>query len=275
MRNLRVSFLSQPGAALLLAIVALLAVLGITRAVSAKDGAHHDPRPTVVLVHGAWANPDAWESVELQLRERGFSVVAPRLELMSIEGDAAIVRQALDAVPGEKVLVGHSYGGIVVSNASAGRTDVRALVYTAAFVPEEGDSILTLGAGYPESAILHSLVWIGAPFASLSYLAPDHFREVFAADLSPAEAGIQNGGQQPSNPALLVAESGPVGWHEIPSWYAVSGADLVIDAGLQRWMAARAGASVIEFPAASHAGGFTVHAKAFAKLIERAVFETK
>ena len=177
-------------------------------------------------------------------------------------------------IPGDKILVGHSYGGVVVSNASYGRTDVRALVYTAAFVPDEGDSIISLTHDFNPPAVLPHLVWTGEPFASLCFIDSDYFRPLFAADLSPKKAAELDAGQQASSVVLLVAPSGPVGWHSIPSWYAVSAQDLVIDPAAQRWMAARAGATVIEFDEASHAGGYTHYATRFVKLIEQAVGST-
>ena len=261
----------------LLAVGAASAVIAFSAFGSVASAASigGDAKPTIVLVHGAWANPDGWAQVSRRLHADGYKTAAPKLDLLSISGDAAIVRATLDSIPGKKILVGHSYGGVVISNASAGRTDVVALVYTAAFVPDEGDTVLGLTAGFNPPGALPYLVWTGSPYASLAYIAPDHFRAVFAADLSPEQAGIFNSGQQATNPELLLTPSGPVGWHTIPSWYAVSAGDALIDPALQRWMSNRMGATTIEFAGASHAGGFTVHAGAFTKLIEQAAKATR
>ncbi|HEX5165526.1 MAG TPA: alpha/beta hydrolase [Thermomicrobiales bacterium] len=234
----------------------------------------HGNQPTIVLVHGAWADPSGWQQVIDRLHKDGFQTVTPKLDLLSLDGDTAIVRAALDAITGDKILVGHSYGGEVVSAASAGRSDIRAIVYTAAFVPDQGETGLDLLAGYAPSAALDHLIFTGEPWNSPAYLDSAFFHEVFAADLSDSDAAAMNAAQQPTHPATFASPSGPVGWHDLPVYYAVSGQDLIIDPNLQGWMAARAGATTIEFKKASHVGGFTVHAHQFTKLIERAVRET-
>jgi pimeloyl-ACP methyl ester carboxylesterase len=255
------------------ALAAILALSTLAGTAMGKPVLAAD-KPTIVLVHGAWADPAGWAQVQARLETDGFSVVAPRLDLLGIQSDADIVRAVLDDTPGDKILVGHSYGGVVISNASYGRSDVRALVYTAAFVPDEGDSVIGLTHDFNPPAVLPHLVWTGEPFASLCFIDSDYFRPLFAADLSPKKAAELNAGQQASSVVLLVAPSGPVGWHSIPSWYAVSAQDFVIDPNAQRWMAARAGATVIEFDDASHAGGYTHYASRFVKLIEQAAVAT-
>lgn len=259
---------------LIAAIAAILALSALAGTAMGKPVLAAGSRPTIVLVHGAWADPAGWAQVKAGLEKDGFSVVAPRLDLLEIQSDADIVRTTLDAIPGNKILVGHSYGGVVISNASYGRTDVLGLVYTAAFVPDEGDSVISLTTGFNPPAVLPHLVWTGEPFASLCFIDSAYFRPLFAADLSPKKAAEMNAGQQASSVVLLVEGSGPVGWHSIPSWYAVSGQDFVIDPAAQRWMAARAGATVIEFDDASHAGGYTHYASRFVKLIEQAAVAT-
>jgi len=256
------------------ALAAVFALSGIVATASAKPVLAGSDKPTIVLVHGAWADPAGWAQVQAGLEKDGYSVLAPRLDLLGIQSDADIVRAALDDISGDKILVGHSYGGVVVSNASYGRSDVRALVYTAAFVPDEGDSIISLTHDFNPPAVLPHLVWTGEPFASLCFIDSAYFRPLFAADLSPKKAAELNAGQQASSVVLLVAGSGPVGWHSIPSWYAVSAQDLVIDPAAQRWMADRAGATVIEFDDASHAGGYTHYASRFVKLIEQSAVAT-
>lgn len=254
---------------------AALGLLSLTpMSASAGKTSEHGPKPTIVLVHGAWAAPSGWQRVVDQLHQDGFQTVTPALDLLTLEGDAAIVRAALDAICGEKILVGHSYGGAVVSNASYGRSDIRAIVYTAAFVPEPGESGVSLLEGYTPSRALDHLVYTGEVGNSPAFIDPAFFHEIFAADLSRRDAAAMNAAQRPTHPAALFGPSGPVGWHDIPLYYAVSGQDLVIDPNLERWMAQRAGATTIEFKQASHVGGFTVHAHQFTKLIERAVRDT-
>jgi pimeloyl-ACP methyl ester carboxylesterase len=258
----------------LIAAAALLLPLLLPISANAGNAYGHGPKPTIVLVHGAWADPSGWQQVVDRLQKDGYETVTPRLDLLTPDGDVAIVRAALDAIAGEKILVAHSYGGFVISNASAGRSDIRALVYTAGFVPDEGESAASLFEGYAPSAALEHLVFTGEPWNSPAFIDPAFFHEVFCADVSDEEAAAMNAAQQATHPAALFAPSGPVGWHDLPTYYAVSGQDLVIDPNLQRFMAQRAGATTIEFKKASHAGGFTVHAHQFTNLIERAVRET-
>jgi pimeloyl-ACP methyl ester carboxylesterase len=240
-------------------------------------GNQNSDQPTIVLVHGAWAGPSSWDSVVRQLNDQGFRTVTPTLGLTSLPGDVAIVDAALNRIPGKKVLVGHSYGGAVISGASYGRSDVSALVYSAAFVPDAGDTLASLGAGFTPSGVIAHLVWTGTPFGfgSLAGIDPAFFPEFFAQDLPAANAAALNAAQRPiAFIPVFVTPSGPVGWHAIPSWYQVSGADRMIDPNEERFMAARAGSTTIEFPTASHAGGITVYSRQFTQLIERAVEAT-
>ena len=189
---------------------------------------------------------------------------------MTLAEDIATVRTTLDDIPGDKVLVGHSYGGFVISNAAYGRSDVRGLVYTAAFVPDEGDSNISLGEGYQPPAALPHLVFTGEEFASPAYIDPAFFPQVFAQDLNPKRAAALNDAQQPVDLATFFTPSGPVAGPALPSWYAGSGADRIVDPALQRALALKIGATTVEFDDASHAGGFTHYATRFVKLIEQA-----
>jgi pimeloyl-ACP methyl ester carboxylesterase len=234
-------------------------------------------RPTIVLVHGAWAGPSSWDSVVRRLNDEGFRTLTPTLGLTSLPGDVASIDAVLNQIPGKKVLVGHSYGGAVISGASYGRSDVSALVYSAAFVPDAGDTLAGLGTGFTPSGVIAHLVWTGTPFAfgSLAGIDPAYFSEFFAQDLPTAKAEALNDVQRPiAFIPTFVTPSGPAGWHTIPSWYQVSGADRMIDPNQERFMAARAGSTTIEFPTASHVGGITLYSRQFAQLIERAVGAT-
>jgi pimeloyl-ACP methyl ester carboxylesterase len=185
-----------------------------------------------------------------------------------VADDVAIVRSTLDSIPGDKMLVGHSYGGFVITNAASGRTDVRGLVYTAAYVPDGGETINSLSVGYTPGAFLAHLVL--APSLPFVIDDPQFFPEDFAQDLNPklgAEIAAQ---QRPTSLGLFVTPSGPAAWHTLPSWYAVSAHDRAIDPALQRFMAQRAGSTTVEFAAASHVGGLTHYKARFVKLIEQA-----
>ena len=240
----------------------------------AEDGGD---QPTIVLVHGAWAGPSSWSAVVSLLRNEGYRTITPTLGLTSLSADVATVDAVLDQVRGKKILVAHSYGGAVVSNASAGRSDVAALVYSAAFVPDVGDSLLSLGNGFTPSGVINHLLWTGVPFApgSLALIDPLYFPQFFAQDLPPPQVAVLNTTQQPiAFVPVFVTPSGWVGWHNIPCWYQVSGADRMIDPAEERFMGGRACRTVMEFPTASHVGGITVYARQFTSLIERAVEST-
>ena len=260
---------------LALALTAALTGSAPTAAASPTSATtSHSGKPTIVLVHGAWADSSSWDAVVPRLRHDGYRTAAPELGLVSLAADVTQVRAVLDSIPGNKILVAHSYGGIVTSDAAAGRSDVLALVFAAAFVPDQGDSIASLGSGFTTSDAFNHLAFTGAPFASPAYIAPNLFRQYFAQDLSPTQAGLLDAAQRPLNFPIVTTASGPVAWHNVPSWYAVSGSDRMIDPAEEVWMATRAGAHTIEFPNTSHIGGITRHADQFTALVERAARAT-
>jgi len=227
-----------------------------------------DSKPTAVLVHGAFASPAGWDGVAAALHKDGYQTATPALGLASVSDDVAIVRSTLDSIPGDKILVGHSYGGFVITNAASGRGDVRGLVYTAAYVPEIDETITSMSAGYTPGTFLTHL--LPAPSPPFFIVNPQFFPEDFAQDLNP-KLGAEIAAQQlPTSLALFVTPSGPAAWHALPSWYAVSGHDRAIDPALQRFMAQRAGSTTVRFAAASHVGGLTHYRARFVKLIEQA-----
>ena len=231
-----------------------------------------ESKPTIVLVHGAFASPAGWDGVADALHKDGYQTATPALGLASVSEDVAIVRSTLDAIPGDKILVGHSYGGFVITNAASGRRDVRGLVYTAAYVPDSGETITSLGVGYAPGAFLEHLVL--APALPLVLVDPQFFPEDFAQDLNP-KLGAEIAAQQlPTSLLLFGTPSGPGAWHALPSWYAVSAHDRAIDPALQRFMAQRAGSTTVQFSAASHVGGLTHYKARFVKLIEQAAAAT-
>jgi pimeloyl-ACP methyl ester carboxylesterase len=252
-------------AACALLLLSMLPATALAKPVLAGD------RPTIVLVHGAWASPSGWDQVVAGLQKDGYATATPELDEATLSGDVATVRATLDAIPGDKILVAHSYGGMVISNAGAGRSDVRALVYTAGLVPDEGETAFSVQDGYRQSEALNHLIFDPFPFA---FIDPAFFPQFFCQDLSPKKAAELNAGQRPVGLGALTEPSGPVAWHTLPSWYAISGQDLVIDPAAQAFMSARAGSTVVRFDDASHAGGFTHYASRFVKLIEEAVAAT-
>jgi pimeloyl-ACP methyl ester carboxylesterase len=252
--------------------VLIAAAVMLSLSVFSTSAKAAEPHPTIVLVHGAFASPAGWGGVADALHKDGYQTATPALGLVSVADDVAIVRSTLDSIPGDKILVGHSYGGFVITNAASGRTDVRGLVYTAAYVPDSTETITSLGVGYAPGAFLAHLVL--APAFPFFIVDPQFFPEDFAQDLNP-KLGAEIAAQQlPTSLGLFVTPSGPGAWHTLPSWYAVSGHDRAIDPDLQRFMAQRAGSTTVEFPAASHVGGLTHYKARFVKLIEQAIDAT-
>ena len=254
----------------LLRLSALIAAaLTLSLVFSSTSARAADSDPTIVLVHGAYASPEGWSKVAGGLQKDGYQTVTPTLGLDSVSGDVAIVQAALDSIPGDKILVGHSYGGFVITNAAFGRTDVLGLVYTAAYVPDAGETITTLSEGYTPGAFLEHLLFIPFP---ITLVDPQFFPQDFAQDLNPKLAAEIAAQQRPTSLLLFGTPSGPR--PDLPSWYAVSDHDRAIDPELQRFMAQRAGSTTVKFAAASHVGGLTHYATRFVKLIEQAIDAT-
>jgi pimeloyl-ACP methyl ester carboxylesterase len=216
-------------------------------------------RPTVVLVHGAWADASSWSGVVARLQDDGFTVRAVPNPLRSLPGDAASVRAFLDTLAGPVVLVGHSYGGAVITNAATGASGVAALVYVNAFAPDEGEAATALaGPGSALSAdptTIFDFVPAALPptVATDLYLRSSTVAESFAVELDARRQALVAATQRPATLGALNEPSGPPAWRAIPSWYLVGTEDRIIPAQAQRSMAARAGATVSEFRA-GHVG---------------------
>jgi pimeloyl-ACP methyl ester carboxylesterase len=242
------------GSALLtLAIVAITSWVGLAGSAGAAPSGHEQQRPTIVLVHGAWADASSWNAVTQRLQRRGFTVLAPANPLRGVTSDASYLASVLDTVEGPVVLVGHSYGGMVITNAAGGAANVSALVYVAAFAPAAGDTVGGLGAMNPGSGLgPDTLLFRPTPGGLDVYIAPGVFRSVFAADLPPRIVDIMAAGQRPIDAGALGEPSGDPAWATIPSWYLVATYDHAIPPATQRFMAERAGAHTVEV-ATSHA----------------------
>ena len=193
------------------ALIAAALMLSLTAFSTSAGAAKSHPTTTIVLVHGAFASPAGWDGVAAALHKDGYQTAAPALGLASVSEDVAIVRSTLDSIPGDKILVGHSYGGFVITNAASGRRDVRGLVYTAAYVPEMDETITSMSVGYTPGTFLTHL--LPAPSPPFFIVNPQFFPEDFAQDLNPklgAEIAAQ---QRPTSLALFVTPSGPAAWH--------------------------------------------------------------
>jgi len=226
-------------------------------------------RSTIVLVHGAFAESASWDAVIDPLRDAGHAVIAAANPLRGLAADADTVSDLVRAVNGPVVLVGHSYGGCVISNVDADASEITGLVYVNAFVPELGESALDLSGLFPGSTLADALQPVPRRDGTTDlYIAPDRFHDQFCADVPEAHAARMAATQRP---ATLEAFQEPSGdrplWKELPSWFLIGDADRTIPVALHRFMAERAGAQrVIEVAGASHAVGVS-HPEATAQLI--------
>jgi pimeloyl-ACP methyl ester carboxylesterase len=255
--------LQRPRAALRVAsLTALLlsAVVVLAGPATARPAGHASAaKPTVVLVHGAWADGSSWSRVVERLQARGYTVDVPPNPLRGVAADAAEISGFLATVRGPVVLVGHSYGGAVITNAATSSPNVKALVYVDAFVPDQGETVLQLVAAQPGSRlngdptkVFNAVPFPGAPPGEVElYVKPELFPKAFANDLPPRLGAVLAASQRPPTSSAGSEPSGPPAWKTIPSWDFVGTRDNVIPATEQRMMARRAHAHTVEV-AASH-----------------------
>src|SRR6478736_1423509 len=204
--------------------------------------------PHIVLVHGAWADGSCWSSVIGKLHERGYSVTAPQFPESSLAADVARLRQVLNRQSGPTIVVGHSYGGQIMTALNEDAPNVVALVYIAAFGLDEGESIGALVEGGPPSPALANLDVDALGFA---WLPEDDFVGHFAADVDPAQAKVMHAVQQPISLSAFGDVMGVPAWRALPSWFLVATNDEAIPPDAERAFAARMGATTVEV-ASSH-----------------------
>ena len=218
------------------------------------------PKPTIVLVHGAWADGASWNAVASQLQGQGFTVLGPTNLLRGVAGDSAYISSFLaQRTSGPVVLVGHSYGGFVITNAATASGNVRALVYVDAFMPDEGETAFQIlgGSGsaldVPDpTTVLDLVAYPGAPEGDLeAFLKADTVHTAFAQDLPEPDRWLIVESQRPITLSANTAPSGTPAWKTLPSWTVVGTQDRVIPPDTQRRMATRAGATITE-AAGSH-----------------------
>ena len=211
-----------------------------------------DETPTVVLVHGAFADASSWNGVIELLLARGVNVTAPANPLRGIGIDATYIAGVLEQVPGPVLAVGHSYGGAVLSNAATNAANVVGLVYVAAFAPDEGEVLGQVTAGSKDSVLdtalvpLHYTSGDGGEPAVEFLIDPAKFHDAFAADLPAAQSAVLAAGQRPVAEAAFSEPSGPPAWKRLPSWAVVASSDTAAGADVVRSMAERAGAEITE-----------------------------
>ena len=203
-----------------------------------------------MLVHGAFADGSSWNNVIPILEAKGFVVTAVQNALKSLADDVATTKRAIESQKGNVVLVGHSYGGAVITEAAAGNPKVKALVYVAAFAPDAGETLAALGEKFPAPPLSTSVAPDSAGFL---YIDRSKFREAFAADLSSGEAALLAATQKPLAAAIFGEAVKTAAWKTIPAFYVVSTEDKAINPDLERFMAKRMGAQTKEIKA-SHVG---------------------
>lgn len=253
-------------------LIAGLGTLLLLAAPTAAQSVAPPAKPTVILVHGAFAESAGWNGVISRLRASGYPVIAAAVPLRSLKGDAAYVRALVTAQAGPVVLVGHSYGGEVISVAGAAQANVKALVFVDGLAPEVGESAASLGARFPTGTLAQAL----APPVALPdgtadiYISPAKYHAQFAADVPPAEAALMAATQRPIVKAALEEPAAALSWRTIPSWFVWGSRDLNIPPALHAFMAKRAQArEAVEVPGGSHVVMIS-HPEIVASMIERA-----
>ena len=217
--------------------------------------------PTVVLVHGAFAESSSWNGVIAELLTQGYPVVAAANPLRGVKLDADYLASLLASIDGPLVLVGHSYGGIVITNAVRGNANVKALVYVAGYAPDTGESAADLSGRFPGGTLAPTLATVPLPDGGNDlYIRQDKYWAQFAADLPESESNLMGAAQRPVTETALgeaSAASDP-GWKTVPSWFIYGELDKNIPAAAHAFMAERAGATAtVEVPGASHVVGIS------------------
>jgi pimeloyl-ACP methyl ester carboxylesterase len=212
-------------------------------------------KPTVILVHGAFAESNSWDAVTRKLIDDGYAVIGVANPLRGVRSDADYLSAIVASTRGPVILVGHSYGGMVISNATSIQNNIKGLVFVSAFAPESGETVAQLADKFPGSTLGTAL---GPPVELPGggkdlYIDQSKFRKQFAADVPVATAKLMAAGQRPVAQAVLEEASGKPVWRDIPSWFIYGGDDRNIPSASMAWMAARAGAKkTIVVRGASH-----------------------
>lgn len=239
---------------IILKVLALAAAITVAGNAMAQASDPHG-KPTILLVHGAFAETSSWNAVITELNRRGYVAIAVANPLRGVATDAAAVSAIVHSIAGPVVLVGHSYGGLVITGAANDAKNVKALVYVAGFVPDAGESSLTLAAKFPGSTLGSAIVPVKlADGGQDFYIQPEKFRAQFAADVPEAEAQLMAATQRPVTQAALAEASGPAAWKILPSYVIYGAEDRNIPAAAMSFMAERAHAvKTVRIDGASHA----------------------
>jgi pimeloyl-ACP methyl ester carboxylesterase len=218
-----------------------------------------EAKPTIVLVHGAWADASGFAAEIRALKDRGFRAIGFANPLRGLSADTRYLADFLRSLTGPVVLVGHSYGGAVISAAATGNDQVKALVYFSGWMPDEGESIAQVFEQRSEGSLAGPALRPqpitgpdGGEAGQDLYLDPEQFQAVFCADVDPGTADVMAATQRPWSGAGFYEPSGPPAWKTLPCWYLLCTDDKAIPAATQRFMAERANARIQEV-SASHA----------------------
>jgi pimeloyl-ACP methyl ester carboxylesterase len=250
------------------------ALAPLTSAAAATGGGAAKVKPTIVLVHGGYADSSCWNQTLSHLQGEGYSTICGANPLRGIPTDAPYIASLLDSISGPVVLVGHSMGGTVITNAAAGKSNVKALVYISAFVPDVGETQGDLINKYPGSEVLPVSVPVSYTKADGTtgtdlYLSADG-QAAFCADISKSAFQLLHATQRPFDAASFTYPTTAAAWHTIPVWGLVAGRDKAIPPAAERWMYSRANArKVVEVPTSSHCAMLS-HPQIVADLIEDA-----
>src|SRR5215203_2658335 len=234
--------------------------MGTANTTTATTATNATAKPTIILVHGGWADGSSWGKVITILKNAGHRVIAVQLPLHNSADDIATVKRAIELAGGPVLLVGHSYGGFVITNAGSNNPNVTGLVYVAAFAPDEGES---LGTFVNPSMLPPGILIVDS--AGLTYLNPDMFHDAFAQDVNTTEADIMAIAQKPFNQSIFAEPSGPPAWKQLKTWYQVSDSDHMIPPDTQRMFAQRMNATTISIDT-SHSS-YVAHPDEIAQLI--------
>lgn len=268
--------IARPSAIAAFASVLVAAALAVHTPRAHAQGKTATDKPTVLLVHGAFAESSSWNVVTYRLLAKGYPVVAVAIPLRSVKSDAAYLANLLGAIDGPVILVGHSYGGNVISNIPTAKTNVKALVFVSGVAPDVGESAATLSAKFPGSTLGPTLappVLLGDGNKDL-YIQQDKYPAQFAADVPAHDAKLMATTQRPITEAALNEGGGAPAWKTIPSWFLYGSLDKNIPPAVHAFMAKRAGSrDTVEVQGASHVVMIT-HPDALVKLVDAAAAET-
>ncbi|WIX79335.1 alpha/beta hydrolase [Amycolatopsis carbonis] len=239
------------------ALGAAAVFVAVPSSAAPQQADHHAPakaKPTIVLVHGAFADASSWNGEITRLQQRGYQVIAPANPLRGVASDAAYIKALVDSVDGPVVLVGHSYGGDVISEAAYNDPKVQALVYIAGYLPDKGETGLGLTSKFPGSTLGDTLQQVALPGGETDlYVKQDLFPKQFAADVPLSQARQMAASQRPVTMSALAEASTDPAWKQKPVWDLIPTGDKNIPPAAQKWMAERAHAHTVVVPGASHA----------------------